>query len=131
MSETEKRGRGRPKGSGLVITAEKKREIFAILSIGASRNDAADYIGVGRTTLHDLIEKDEDFAEQVKKAESAGKIKHMKKVGNAPAWQASAWMLERKWPKEFGAKQQLEHTGADGGPIEFAKIERVIVDGGK
>ena len=28
-------------------------------------------------------------------------------------------------------KQALEHTGAQGGPIELSKIERVIVDGQK
>lgn len=29
-------------------------------------------------------------------------------------WRAAAWLLERKYPGEYGARQRLEHTGADG-----------------
>jgi len=94
--------RGRPKGIGIVITEAKQKEILAILTIGGSRNDAADYVGVGKSTLHDTIARDADFAEQIKKAEAAGKIRHMRKIDKASQWQASAWFLERKYPAEFG-----------------------------
>lgn len=121
----EKRGRGRPKGSGIKITPEKEREILAILAVGGSRNDAAEYVGVGKATLHETIDRNEDFAEQVKKAEADGKIRHLKKIEAANAWQASAWFLERKYPKEFGLKQSLEHTGADGAPIQITHLKNL------
>lgn len=99
-----KRKRGRP----TVLTAERKREILAILTIGGSRNDAADYVGIDRSTLETakLLRSHGAFCRQVKKAEAAGKAHHMRKVHTAEAWQASAWMLERKYPDEFGRKYQ-------------------------
>lgn len=38
----------------------------------------------------------------------------VKKIGQAPNWNASAWRLERRRPKEFGARSQVEHTGSVG-----------------
>lgn len=38
------------------------------------------------------------------------------------------WNIEKLAPKKYGAKQQLEHTGGNGGPIETASLtpEQVI-----
>lgn len=33
-------------------------------------------------------------------------------------WQAAAWWLERRFPDKWG-RQRVEHTGKDGGAIEF------------
>lgn len=43
-------------------------------------------------------------------------------------WKAAAWILERRYPKEFG-RQSLEITGSEGGPIqvEAATMQRVIL----
>ena len=124
MTTTTPKRRGRKKGDGMVITADKQREILAVLATGGSRNDAADYVGVGRSTLSDHIARDESFAEQVKKAESAGKIKHLQKIEKSGAWQASAWFLERKYPAEY--RQRTEHTGADGAPLAPPAIKIVF-----
>ena len=107
---------GRPKGSGVKITPEKQREILAILAIGGSRNDAADYVGVSKSTLHDTIAREEGFSEQVKRAEASGKVRHLKKLEKAQAWQASAWFLERKYRDEFGASQKVIHGGDENAP---------------
>jgi hypothetical protein len=104
-----KRGKGRPR----IITNENEKEILAILTIGGSRNTAADYVSIARTTLRDHIARDEVFSEQVKRAEAAGQLKHLKKVGGADQWQASAWMLERKWPDEFGRKDRQDVPADD------------------
>ena len=42
----------------------------------------------------------------------------------APAIESMLWWYAKGKPKET-----VEHTGHDGGPIELARIERVIVDG--
>lgn len=99
-----KRKRGRPKGSGTVLTSDVRREIIAILTIGGSRNDAADYVGVDRSTLETakMEAHHADFLRQVKKAEAKGKAYHLRRIHNAEPWQASAWMLERKYRAEFG-----------------------------
>lgn len=107
---------GRPKGSGIKVTPDKEREILAVLSIGGSRQDAADYVGVGRTSLLRAIDRDEAFADRVKAAEISGKIRHMEKIEKAESWQASAWFLERRYPAEF--RRRSEVTGADGAPLQ-------------
>lgn len=38
----------------------------------------------------------------------------------APDVQAATWMAERKWPKDWGRRQQIEVTGEDGGPIRVS-----------
>lgn len=37
-------------------------------------------------------------------------------------------LLEKWHPKKYGAKVTQEHTGKDGAPMQFERIERVIVD---
>lgn len=37
-------------------------------------------------------------------------------------WKASAWMLEKRFPDEFGKPQRVEHSGPEGKPIEALAI---------
>lgn len=39
------------------------------------------------------------------------------KPPRAPNWQASAWRLERKFPRKWGRLDRIENSGKDGGPI--------------
>jgi hypothetical protein len=36
-----------------------------------------------------------------------------------PDWRAAAWLLERRYRSLYARPQQVEVTGADGGPVEF------------
>lgn len=40
---------------------------------------------------------------------------------------ARKWLAAKMAPKKYGDKVQTELTGPNGGPVQFAKIERVIV----
>lgn len=45
---------------------------------------------------------------------------------------ARKWVSSRLLPKKYGAKQRLEHTGKDGGPIEHeASVHFYIPDNGR
>lgn len=116
-----KRGKGRP----TVMTPDKEKEILAILTMGGSRNIAADYVGIAQGTLHDCIKRDAAFSERIKGAEAKGQIRHIKKVSESEQWQASAWMLERKWADEFGRRDKTELTGKDGSPLVPSQIKIV------
>lgn len=37
------------------------------------------------------------------------------KIERPPHWQAAAWLLERKFPGEFGRRQAIDHSGEIGG----------------
>ena len=41
---------------------------------------------------------------------------------------ARRWYLSKLAPKRYGDKITQEHTGADGGPVQVQRIERVVVD---
>lgn len=41
---------------------------------------------------------------------------------------ALKWVMSKRAPKVYGDKITQAHTGADGGPLEFTEIRRVIVD---
>lgn len=40
---------------------------------------------------------------------------------------ALKWLAGKRKPKVYGEKVTQEHTGADGGPIQVSRVERVIV----
>ncbi len=56
-----------------------------------------------------------------------GLLDLVKKEASAGSWSASAWLLERCYPQEYGRKA-LELTGKDGGPIQTASAVDVSVD---
>lgn len=113
MAKAKNKG-GRPRK----MTPEKMREVLAILAVGGTRLDAAAYCGVSDQNIRDAAKWDPDFGAELEKADAAGKVHHLKRIRNAEPWQASAWYLERKYPQEWGRKERVEHSGANGGPIQ-------------
>jgi hypothetical protein len=63
------------------------------------------------------------FAEELKRAEGDAvfmRLQHIEGAAINGQWQASAWLLERRYPEHFGRKDRLqaEVTGKDGGPVQ-------------
>lgn len=90
-----------------------------------SLEDACDLAGVDPETVRRWIVKGEKqksgphavFVGELKKARAFGKMDLLGKIGDDPSWQAKAWILERRYPGEFGRRQALEVTGKEGGPL--------------
>jgi hypothetical protein len=61
------------------------------------------------------------FVQAVQDAEDEIKRRHLENIEqhSITKWQASAWILERRWPEEFSLRTEVKHTGASGGPVEF------------
>jgi len=108
------------------INDKVEADIIACLTVGASLRDACDYVGLDYKTIYNRRRNDEEFSNRLNKAVKKGKILHIKKIGKAPQWQASAFMLERKWWKEYGRRDRVkaEHTGQGDSPIRIEVIYR-------
>jgi hypothetical protein len=113
MARKRKRSAGRP----TKIDEQKKAEIMACLSVGASLQDAADFIGVDVSNLRRLKQRDPNFALGLRQSRARGKLVLMNKIHKSTQWSAAAWMLGKLYPKKF-ARERLELTGKDGGPIK-------------
>jgi len=63
-----------------------------------------------------------EFSEAVKKARAEAEGAHIRNIRRASdngVWQASAWWLERSFPKKWGKRSSLEIGGEGGEPIKF------------
>ncbi len=93
----------------------KKRKIIGILMVGASRENAAKYIGCSPTTIRNEIRRDPAFATEVQQAEEESEVFFLQKIRAAANkeqyWRAAAWALERRCPNRYaprGAKTLSE-----------------------
>lgn len=80
------------------------------IASGLTNRDACTLAGIGESTFYEKQKDDPEFAERVKRALVQFKHERIKKIREDTSWQSSAWLLERKFPEEFGRKDQVDHT---------------------
>lgn len=118
-------------GRPTLCTPEVVNEIADAIKGGMSYEDAAALAGISRATLQNWkarakaenerlqekgarIRKKEqvfvDFLDTLKRAELEGKQYLLTIIANAgkKQWQASAWLLERRYPDEYGRRQRVD-----------------------
>lgn len=98
---------------------EIRKKLIAGIYLGLNFDDAAQYADITRGTFYNWRrwakkspkgKYGRGFGE-FSKALIAGKAKHLKNISDAGddgTWVASAWLLERRYPEEFGL---LKRTG--------------------
>ncbi len=70
----------------------------------------------------EIVDMFQEFSEAVKKARAEAEGAHIRNIRRASdngVWQASAWWLERSFPKKWGKRSSLEIGGEGGEPIKF------------
>lgn len=115
------------------VLTEKQRGEIETLAAFLSIEQLADYFGIGRTTFYALAEKDPEILEHYKRGKSKA-IAHIAQglIQKARAGDTTSAIFFLKTQARWAETQKHELTGADGGPVEVARIERVVVDkGGK
>ena len=95
--------------------------IYEALELGLSKNRAADYGGIDRSTLTDWLANDPEFSANCHRAESKGIALHARRIAGAvelPSGTASAaitaarFFLSTHDREAFAEKVAVEHSGA-------------------
>lgn len=121
------------------FTPETKEKILTALRAGNYRQVACRYAGISHQTLRNWINRAEEgdpayveFVEALEKAEADAEVADLALIRRAAgdgAWQAAAWIRERKNPERWGRRErtQVELSGPDGGPVALAVSHMVDV----
>ena len=102
-------------------TRADREELLTNLREGMSIQAACALSGISRATYYMWMEKDEEWAEEVEFAKRFAEPVLLSRIKSCAAergeWRAYAWILERRWPQEWGPKQEIEinQTTNDGG----------------
>jgi hypothetical protein len=108
------------------LTDSSIRQVYACLGVGASQKDAAEYVGVPVSVIRARRRNDPEFARGLRKAIHQGKVHHLTKISKSSAWQASAWVLERRWRKQFARNEPGDERAPE--PIEVYDWARLTVE---
>ena len=102
------------------LTPEVEARIAEAVELGATWERAADAAGVGASTLRDWRQRGEAgevpfvaFVATIKRAEGAGverALRTIREAAEGGAWQASAWILERRYPADYGRRSEVAVT---------------------
>jgi hypothetical protein len=83
---------------------------FSSRVAGEQRTDAAAHAGIHHDTFYDWL-GNPTFSDAIEKAEAEAKIRAVGQIVRAAqggTWQAAAWWLERRYPKQFGRRDQVD-----------------------
>ena len=128
-----KTNRNKRGGGGSKMTPERLKVLFGAIRGGSYRDVAAEYAGIGASTLDTWIaegkkaleagnEKDDyaKFVVEFQKAEADASMYHVfnwRKHADED-WRASMEFLSRRWPEHWSPNRKIELTGKDGGPVQ-------------
>lgn len=114
-------------------------EICRCIEAGMSRKQAVAGL-INESTFYDYINKGDkdiasgkstvhaEFSKRVKEAEKVFLKRNLKVIEDATAdtWTAAAWLLERRFPDEYG-RNRLEITGKDGEPVKTESAVKIYL----
>jgi transposase-like protein len=124
------------------ITPEVIERLTNVLSQGNYVETACAYAGVSKSSFYSWLHEAQkpgakkkylEFLEAIEKARAVAEMRNLQIVQQAgqgkpgdpktgekgidPDWRASAWFLERAYPKKWGRQERVELSGMDGAPI--------------
>jgi hypothetical protein len=118
-------------GRGTKYNPEILKEICQYVQIGMKFVDAANCAGIDESTFYDWKNKHSEFSEALNDAVMKGKASNLAIINRAKNkdWKAAGWLLERRHTDEFGSRQKVNLTGADGKAIELTQTVKMDLSG--
>ncbi len=89
-------------GRKTLLDAQLQRKICGLLAQGHTVSAVCGAVGIGERTFYDWREKHPHFSQATTRAIGQSKIALVDKVRQSDDWRAQAFLLERRWPTEFG-----------------------------
>ena len=109
-------------------SARHREELLENLRSGMSIVAACALSSVSRTSYYNWIKQDSEWAEEAEAAIRFGEAVQVSRISQAGVddWRAAAWLLERRFPNEWGPRQEVSLTQVnDGGAaLVVAMIEQ-------
>ena len=106
-----------PTGRPSILTPDVQRRLCEAIAAGNTRHDAAEYAGIGESTLRAWLAKGKHqrrgtyraLLAAVKKAEADAVVRNVAIIQKAASktWQAAAWWLERKRANDWSQGRDL------------------------
>ncbi len=110
---------GRPS----VVTPEVLAKLELAFGMGCSDKEACLYADISMDALYNYQNRRPEFAEWKALLKEKPVLKARNTViGSLSDIETAKWYLERKTKGEFNARQAIELTGKDGGPITLAEL---------
>jgi hypothetical protein len=102
-----------------VLDTLQQRDVCTILSVGGSRETAAKFVGCAPEAIRRDADRDPEFSERLKRAESNLEVTHLSIIQEAAKknWRASAWVLERIRPERFAKRDPHAVTNEQLGAV--------------
>ena len=109
----------------MAIRKETWDGVLGSIRNGLTQKDACTVNGISEKSFYNKVNNDLQFLQSLKKAEQDFKETHLKNIANhsKTSWQASAWLLERKFKEEFAAKQIVREETEE---VELETVEDEI-----
>lgn len=110
-----------PAGRPTEFKAEYGEEILQLMATGLSLTAAAAELGFHRQRVYEWVDKHPEFADAVKLAMSKRQLfleRRLLAAEQGPIVTSTIFALKNAAPADWRDKQEIEHTGANGGAIE-------------
>jgi hypothetical protein len=115
------------------LTPEVQAKIVQALGVGTTHAHACQYAGIHHDTFYFWLQKGaegtppySEFSAAVKNAEGQAVVGWMALIDRAARggnWQAAAWKLERRYPKDYG--RRVVDLGEDTLAVLAARLDRL------
>jgi hypothetical protein len=94
--------RTKAKGRNTLLNAQLQRKICGLLAQGHTVATTCAAAAISESSFYQWKRDNSQFSEATTRATGQSKIALVDKVRLSPDWRAAAFLLERRWPSEFG-----------------------------